>query len=143
MSYSVKTITKVAASVALVLALCFVLALGLVGCGDDDSTSTSKPATTVPSVTATTGGPAGIPAELVGKWYCERLKETIEFTADGKMIWTKRDGAPQTFTYTVQEGSIVFNQPNAPMENTLPFTLEGNSLTTVDPKYGRLTYAKQ
>ncbi len=97
----------------------------------------------MPDTTATTAGQSVDAAELVGKWYCERLREDFEFTADGKMIWTKKGGAPLTFTYTVQEGAIVFTQPNAPMENTLPYTLEGNSLTTVDPKYGRLTYIKQ
>jgi hypothetical protein len=80
---------------------------------------------------------------LVGKWYCSRLKETIEFSSDGKMIWTKNGKQPVTFTYTVQSGAIVFQQPNAPDDNSLPYTLSGDTLTTMDTKYGRLTYTRQ
>jgi hypothetical protein len=143
-SYSVKALLRATASVAIVLALCFALVLGLLGCGGDKSSSTTgQSGATVPGGTVTSAGQSAGSAELVGKWYCERLKETLEFTADGKMIWTKDGGAAQTFTYTVNAGSIVFKQPNAPADNSLPFTVAGSTLTTQDTKYGSLTYTKK
>jgi hypothetical protein len=143
-SYSVKTLLKATGSVALVLALCLAL-LGLVGCGGDDLTTTTlQTGTTLPGGTATTTGDASTDTTvLTGKWYCERIKETFEFSSDGKMIWTKDGQTPQTFPFTVKEGAIVFNQSNAATANNLPFTVSGDSLTTMDPKYGRLTYTKQ
>jgi hypothetical protein len=141
-SYSVKTLPRATAFAALVLVLSLALVFGLAGCGGESTATTQSTVTTEAGRTTTTGVSADVGA-LVGKWYCERLKETLEFTADGKMIWTKSGKAPQTFPFTVQAGVIVFQQPNAADDNSLPFTLSGNTLATMDPKYGRLTYTKQ
>lgn len=142
MSNSMKALLKTAAFAALVIALALGLVFGVMGCGGSSTPSTASTVTTQTSGPTTTGVPADT-AALVGKWYCQRLKETIEFTSDGKMIWTKNGEAPVTFTFTVQAGAIVFTQPNAPENNNLPYTLGGGTLTTMDAKYGRLTYTKQ
>lgn len=143
MSYSMKALSKATALAVLVVALALGLVFGVMGCGGDSTPSTARTVTTA-AVTgpSTTGGSAEAVA-LVGKWYCERLKETIEFSSDGKMIWTKNGKDPVTFTFTVQAATIVFRQPNAAEDNKLSYTLSGDTLTTMDPKYGRLTYTKQ
>jgi hypothetical protein len=141
-SYSKKALLKATAFAALVVALALGLAFGVTGCGGDSTPTTAKTVTTGP-VGPTTTGVSADAAALVGKWYCQRLKETIEFTSDGKMIWTKNGKQAVTFTFAVQAGVIAFQQPNAPDDNNLPYTLSGGTLTTMDPKYGRLTYTKQ
>jgi hypothetical protein len=144
-SYSVRAVSKATISAALVLALCLALILVVAGCGDKSPTTTTlRTGTTQAGGTSTTiGGVSADATALVGKWYCERIKETIEFTSDGEMIWTKSGKQPFTFPFTVQAGVIVFTLPNAPVSSSLPFTLSGGTLSTMDPKYGRLTYTKQ
>jgi hypothetical protein len=142
-SYSVKTTLRATAIAALVVALALVLVFGALGCGGDSTPSTARTVTTTVGGPTTTAGASVDTSALVGKWYCERLKETFEFTADGKMIWTKNGKAPETFTFTVSDGQIEFNQPNAPLPNYLPYTISGDTLTTMDSKYGRLTYTRQ
>ena len=142
MAKSVKALQVSTLCLALVLALSFALALGLSGCGGG-STATTASITTVAGMTTTTAGLSADAAALVGKWYSTRVKETLEFTSDGKLIWTKANGQSETFPFSVESGVIKFTQPNAPEANSLPFTLTGNSLVTMDPKYGRLTYTKE
>ncbi len=143
MSYSMKALSKATALAVLVVALALGLVIGVMGCGGDSTPQTARTVTTAAVSGPTTTGASAEAGALVGKWYCERLKETIEFTSDGKMIWTKNGKDPVTFTFTVQAASIVFRQPNAATDNTLPYTLSGDTLTTMDSKYGRLTYTKQ
>jgi hypothetical protein len=139
-SYSVKAL-RGTASVALVLAVCVLLALGLVGCGGDSTTTTQKTVTTVVGVTTTSTSADA--AALVGKWYNKKLKETLEFTSDGKMIWTGYNMKAQSWPFTVAEGAVVFTQPNDYRAKSIPFVVRGDTLTTQDPKYGELTYTRQ
>jgi hypothetical protein len=142
-SYSIKAVLRTTAFAALVVVLALGGLLGVVGCGGDSTPPTARTVTTVEGTGPTTTGFSADAGALVGKWYCERLKETIEFTSDGKMIWTKSGKDPVTFTFTVQAAMIVFQQPNAPDDNSLAYTLSGDTLTVMDTKYGRLTYTKQ
>jgi hypothetical protein len=137
-SYSVKALLKATGFAALLVALAVVLMLGVVGCGEDSSATTVAVTTGAPTTTL----PADV-AALVGKWYSEKLKETFEFTGDGNMIWTADGAEPMTFPYSLQAGVIVFQQPGAADDNSLPYTVSGNTLTTTDPKYGTVTYTKQ
>ncbi len=160
MSNSFK-VTKLTGMVVLCLVFAFVLAWGVVGCGDDgsksdttvqtDTTTGGGTDTTASGTDTTTGGGTDTteaggseePGDLVGKWYSEQLKETLEFTADGKMVWTKDGGEPSTFTYEVKMGAVVFTQPSAPEDNTMPYSIAGSTLTVEDAKYGTVTYTRQ
>ena len=150
MSKSVKAMIKMTGSIVLCLVLGLALVGGLVGCGDEESTTTTlETDATEAGGDATEAGGDGATSgsadagDLVGKWYSAELDETLEFTADGKMTWTRAgEGAP-AFDYQVEMGAIVFTQLGAPEDNTLPYTLEGSTLTTEDPEYGTVTYTKQ
>ena len=156
MSNSVKATLKMAAAFVLCLALGLALMWGVVGCGDEDSTSATTvqtDATGADGTDSTAGGDgdgadgdstdAADAGDLVGKWYSDELEETLEFSDEGTMTWTEDGGEPLTFDYKVEAGVIVFTQPNAPTDNNLPFSIEGDTLTTEDIKYGTVTYTKQ
>jgi hypothetical protein len=142
---------KVAGTVVLCLVFGLALVWGVAGCGDDGSTSgttvqtdtTAGGTDTTAGGTDTTAGGSAESSDLVGKWYSAEMKETLEFTADGQMIWTKDGGEAQTFTYKVEMGALVFTQLAAPEDNTMAFSLAGDKLTTEDRKYGAVTYTKQ
>ena len=151
MSDSLRVMLRVAASTVLALALCLALVLGAIGCGDDkddagDTTTTSAGAG---DGTSTTGGSGvdsqadGLDSALLGEWYCEELDETLEFTADGEMIWTEEgEESSPVITYSVDDGMIAVSIEATEDVRYLPYSIVGGVLTIEDSKQGSLTYTR-
>jgi hypothetical protein len=148
-SKSVKGIGK-AAGIAIVAMLCFALLLGVVACGGEKTTETTVEVTTTAveqtettvaeTMTSTVSG--SIDEALLGKWFSEETGETLEFTAEGKMLVTSeaQEGVVE-FVYsadgttaTVSDGANEF--PTA-------YSVEGDTLTMTDPEVGApVTYQR-
>ncbi len=136
--------SRVAGTVLLTAALCLVAVLGLVACGGDNTTGTTSEVTstaaqgadTTAGETVTSEAVAAIDEALVGKWHSTQTGETLEFTADGKMIVTAADGAtaPIEFTYKVQGANVIYGP--AGFEQTSPYSIDGDVLTMVNPDVG-------
>jgi hypothetical protein len=146
-----RVLLRVAGSTVLALVLCFGLILGLTGCGDDKDdtggiTTVSTAAGDGSPVTSDSGMGSqseGIDAGLLGKWYCESLGETLEFTADAEMIWTMKGEDPSTvLTYSVEDSTIVVSILATEGTGDLPYSIEGGVLTIEDPELGSLTYTR-
>jgi hypothetical protein len=150
-SDSFEAVFRVAGAVFLALALCLALAMGLAACGGDDATDTTvEVSTTEVDVTATTTGETvtsedstatseetgAVDTALLGKWHSEQTGETLEFTSDGKMIITSdTDEGTVEFNYSVEGANVVFGLPGVQMV-TVPYSIDGDVLTIVDPDVG-------
>ena len=151
MSDSLRVMLRVAASTVLALALCLGLVLGVTGCGDDkddagDTSITSVGAGDGTSVTDGSGVDSqtdGVDSALIGEWYCEELDETLEFKADGEMIWTEEGEEPSTvITYSIDDDMIAVSIEATEDVRYLPYSIEGGVLTIEDSKQGSLTYTR-
>lgn len=137
MSNSFKALFRATGFAVLAVVLASAMVLGLAACNGDDDNDVS---TTV-STAGVTGGDAA--SSVVGKWYCEKIDETLEFTSGGKVLLTsKGEELADVLTYTVSGGQIIVRIMATDEPRTIEYTLDGNTLTTVDPKYGTLTYTK-
>ena len=151
MSDSLRVMLRVAASTVLALALCLGLVLGVTGCGDDkddagDTSTTSAGAGDGTSATDGSGVDSqtdGVDSALIGEWYCEELDETLEFKADGEMIWTEEGEEPSTvITYRIDDDMIAVSIEATEDVRYLPYSIEGGVLTIEDSKQGSLTYTR-
>ena len=149
MSDSLRVMLRVAASTVLALALCLGLVLGVTGCGDDEddagvTTTTSADAGDGTSATDSSGVDSQTGAALIGEWYCEELDETLEFTADGEMIWTRDGEEPSTvISYAIENGEIAVSIEATEGAGYLPYSIEGGVLTIEDPELGPITYTRE
>ena len=144
MSYSFKVLLKTVGLSALVLGLGLALVLGTSACGcDDDGTDPGDGFVTTTSATGPDTTDSVDVSALVGKWYCEQVEETLEFTSGGKVVLTsKGKELADVLTYTVDSDQIVVTIAATEEPRIMPYTLSGDTLTIVDPKYGDLTYEK-
>jgi hypothetical protein len=143
MSYSRRVALKVAGLVVLALALVFGLVMGLAACGDKDS----ETETTVSVVTTEAGGSVttdapGTDSKLIGKWRSDVMGETIEFTADGQMIVTPDGEDNMIFSYSAEAGNITLTLEATEGSGTLPYSIEGDTLTIEDPEAGPTQYTR-
>jgi hypothetical protein len=141
-SYSLKSLLKMVGFGGLVLGLCLSLAAGLAGCGNGGkSTTTTLVTTTEPGTPSSVDG-SGVPVALIGKWQSASLGETLEFTGDGKLIWTGKGKDPNQLTYTVEGDTIAIHIEATKQPRTLQFSIVGGALTTTDASSESVTYTR-
>jgi uncharacterized protein YkuJ len=83
----------------------------------------------------------GAKAGLVGKWHSQETGETLEFTAEGKIIVTAdyQEGSLE-LTYTADGANVTFSVDGTELA-TVPWSIDGDVLTTADPDAGEsVTY---
>ena len=71
------------------------------------------------------------------------MDETLEFKADGEMIWTEEGEEPSTvITYSIDDDMIAVSIEATEDVRYLPYSIEGGVLTIEDSKLGSLTYTR-
>jgi len=143
MSDSQRVALKVAGLAVLVVALALGLALGLAGCGDKDSeTETTGSVVTTATGGSDTTGATGTDNALIGKWHSDAMGETIEFTADGKMIVSPQGEEDMIFSYSAEAGTITLTLEATEGSGTVPYSIDGDTLTIEDPEAGPTAYTR-
>jgi hypothetical protein len=155
-SDSVRPVLRVAGTTFLTLALGCALVLGLAACGGGATDTTAGVALTEVDGTPVTADGAPVTAEgtatseavgpidqaLVGKWYLESTAETLEFTADGRMVVTSdvEEGTVE-YTYTADGQTAVIIDGMDRFTRT--YSIDGKALTMTDSEAGEsVTYAR-
>jgi ABC-type glycerol-3-phosphate transport system substrate-binding protein len=136
-SDSIKAAFKVG-TIVLTIVLGLVLVLGLGACGGDDAVAPADESTTaVTEVTPTTAGETGtlVDEALVGTWEGEG-GESIEFTADGRMLDNGQQPEPgMEATYTADGSTIVIMVAGIEFASSA-YSIDGDVLTMADPETG-------
>jgi hypothetical protein len=134
-------LSRAGKTLVLVSALCLACAPILAACGEE-GTAVDTTAGTAPSVeetvtslegTETTAAAAeGVDASLVGTWHSDQTGETMEFTADGRLIVTSSGGAVTEMEYTADGSNISYLIAGA-VVYTGTYSVDGDVLSQVDP----------
>jgi hypothetical protein len=144
-SYSLKSLLRMVGLGALVLGLCLALVLGLAGCGDDGKGTATTVGVTVTDAVGSTVTSVAVKADataLIGKWQSASAGETLEFAAEGKMIWTGKGKDPSPLTYAVERDTIVIQIEATKNPRSLQFSIAGDTLTTQNAKDESVTYTR-
>jgi len=135
----------------LAVVLLVALALGTVACGEGTTTDATSGGEVTPggdatgeSVTTLEGPMTSEPTEvsggsLIGTWRSDQTGETMEFTADGRLIVSYDEGTVTEMTYTADGSNISYLLGGA-VVYTGTYSVDGDVLSQVDPRIEGTVY---